>query len=222
MTVDSFAEFKLSITKALADQLAEALDPLVPSPLTAENLDRLEDRPGVYVLFLDGRRVYVGKTAKGLPGRLGQHLRKISGRVGLSLHRMSFICVYVDKDMDSVAPERMLIAKYVPLGGVPWNNNGFGNKDPGRKRDHSLVKINHFDAEYPIDLNTSVTPPSGTQSVSAALAMLKKASPFNLRYDTSDRGKVITAMSEITISSTVTKFREVIEATLSVLPVGWQ
>lgn len=222
MTLDSVAEFKLSITKALADQLAEALDPLTPSPLTSENLNQLEDRPGVYILFLDGRRVYVGKTAKELPARLRQHLRKVFGRSGLSLDRVSFVCVYVDRDMDSVAPERMLIAKYSPLGGVPWNNNGFGNKDPGRKRDNSLVKVNHFDAEYPINLDTPVIPSSARVSVSATLAALKKTLPFTLRYETSAQGKSITNASDVTIPSTATTCRQVIKEILRALPTGWQ
>ncbi|SNQ51967.1 conserved hypothetical protein [Frankia canadensis] len=222
MTLGSVAEFKLSITKALADQLAEALDPLEPCPLKSENLNQLQDRPGVYVLFLDDSRVYVGKTAKALPERLSQHLKKISGRSKLSLDRMGFVCVYVDKDMDSIAPERMLIARYTSAGDVPWNNNGFGNKDPGRRRDHSLVKINHFDADYPINLDIPALLLNTRTSVSTTLATLKKMLPFNFRYDTGNKGKSIMKSSYVTIPSTATTFRSVIEEVIQALPAGWQ
>ncbi|MEU9831685.1 GIY-YIG nuclease family protein [Streptosporangium sp. NPDC048047] len=231
MSLNSVAEFKLSITKALADQLAETLDPLTPSPLSPEILAKVEGRPGVYMLFLDGRRVYVGKTAKTLPARLKQHWRKISGRTGISVDHMSFVCVYVDRDMDSVAPEKMLISKYAARGGVPWNNNGFGNKDPGAKRDHSLVKINHFDADYPIDLDTRIEYPIDPKiqikpltqpTVSAVLKSLKKALPFNLRYDTSGQGKAIMNAHSVTIPPTATTFREIIQIILEALPSGWQ
>ncbi|MCK9924845.1 hypothetical protein MXD61_23755 [Frankia sp. AgPm24] len=222
MTPDSVAEFTLSITKALADQLAEALDSLAPCPLTSRNLDDLEERPGVYVLFLDGRRVYVGKAEKALPGRLEQHLRKVSGRSGLSLDRMGFVCVYVDKDMDSIAPERMLIARYGSRGGVPWNSNGFGNKDPGRRRDHSLVKINHFDVEYSIDLETPVILSAAEVPVWTALRDLKKTLPFIFRYDTSTQGKAIMKAASVAVSPAATTFRAVIEEIMRVLPAGWQ
>ncbi|MEU8270466.1 GIY-YIG nuclease family protein [Sphaerisporangium sp. NPDC049002] len=222
MAPDSVAEFKLSITKALADQLAETLDPLTPAPLSLEILAEVENRPGVYMLFLDGRRVYVGKTAKALPVRLKQHHRKISGRSGISVDHMSFVCVYVDRDMDSVAPEKMLISKYAARGGVPWNNNGFGNKDPGAKRDHSLVKINHFDAEYPICLDIHIELPSQPATVSATLKSLKRALPFNLRYDTSNQGKAVMDAHSVTVPPTATTFREIIEVILEALPIGWQ
>jgi len=218
MALDSVAEFKLSITKALADQLAEALDPLTPSALTSPNIEDLDKRPGVYILFLDDRRVYVGKTANALPKRLSQHLKKISGRSRLHVDRVSFVCVYVDKDMDSVAPERMLIARYSSGGGVPWNKNGFGNKDPGRNRDTSLVKINHFDAEYPINLDAPALLPETKISVSTALTTLKSMSFFNFRYDKSLGAKPY----QVAIPSTATTFREVIEEILSALPAGWQ
>ncbi len=216
------AEFKLSITKALADQLAEALEPLAPALLTSENLGEVEGRPGVYLLFLDGERVYVGKTADKLPARLRQHLRKISGRSGLPLERLCFTCVYVDKDMDSVAPERMLIAKYSSLGGVPWNNNGFGNKDPGRERDNSVIKINHFDAAYPINLETGVELPERRISVAEALDALKASLPFVLRFDKRAAARTVMRDHDVLVPSTARSFRDAIEAVLGALPSGWQ
>ena len=79
----SSAEFRLSITRALEDQLAAALKTLSPDPLTAEGLGELEARGGVYQLYHRGTFVYVGKAEQSLPGRLGDHLRKISGRMNI-------------------------------------------------------------------------------------------------------------------------------------------
>lgn len=60
-------DFTLSITKALGDQLAAALDGLDRAPLTEPNIARLKEKPGVYQLYLNGEFVYVGKADKSLP-----------------------------------------------------------------------------------------------------------------------------------------------------------
>ncbi|MFN2495899.1 MAG: GIY-YIG nuclease family protein, partial [Pseudonocardiaceae bacterium] len=106
------ADFKLSITQALADQLAERLEPLRPAPLIEDSLERVESRPGVYELFLGEQRVYVGKASTSLPFRLRKHARKLSGRTGSLLEKVSFVCLYVDEDLEAAAPETLLIKKY--------------------------------------------------------------------------------------------------------------
>ncbi|MEU3740139.1 GIY-YIG nuclease family protein [Streptomyces sp. NPDC032198] len=185
------AEFRLSITQALKDQLAEALRGLQPTPLTKLALEQLERRGGIYQLYLDGKFVYVGKADKNLPGRIAKHRRKISGRIGISLSRMSFTCLYVDEDFPAVAPERLLIAKYREQGEIPWNTNGFGNNDPGRRRDDTINPANHFDVCYPVDLERiaeGVTP--GEISLRKLLADLKKCLPYNFRYAVTSLGEM--------------------------------
>ena len=46
--VGNAAEFKLSITRALTDQLEEALNELTPEPLTLPALNALKSRSGIY------------------------------------------------------------------------------------------------------------------------------------------------------------------------------
>ncbi len=133
--VGNAAEFKLSITRALTEQLEEALGKLTPEPLTLTALDALKPRSGVYQLFHNGALVYIGKDAKSLPRRLAQHRRKVSGRTGIDVADMSFTFLYVDEDMDAVAPETQLIKRSKAVGVAQWNANGFGNKDPGGSRD---------------------------------------------------------------------------------------
>lgn len=179
------SDFRLSITKALGDQLAAALATLVAIPLTAENLiDGVDERPGVYQLYLDGEFVYVGKADKSLRDRLGQHLRKIAGRREIPLTRVTFSCLYVAEDFSALAPEQLLISHYKGKGGVPWNNNGFGNKDPGRQRDTTVLKEKHFDVEFPINLDVPVPGlEAGPTTVGTFLRELKSGLPFVFRYE---------------------------------------
>ncbi|MDW5328677.1 GIY-YIG nuclease family protein [Plantactinospora sp. KLBMP9567] len=184
-------EFKLSITKALADQLSAALQKLTPKSLTGEALDALPKGPGIYQLYVDDQRVYVGKASKSLPARLRKHHKKLSGRPIAG--GVSFVCLYLDEDLEASAPEKMLLGKYEgkyerTAGEQPeklqWNNNGFGNNDPGRRRDGSAVEANHFDALYPVNLDLLVnwlTP--GPRTVAKVLAELKRGLPYNLRFE---------------------------------------
>lgn len=183
------ADFRLSVTAALRDQLVAALDSLDPIGLIEPAIDDLERRGGVYQLFEDGVLVYVGKSARDLPGRLEQHRVKIDGRVGDLIDRVTFRCAYVDEDLDAVAPETLLISRYRGHGLAAWNANGFGNKDPGQNRDRSIVKATHFDRLHPIDLDKPVTvrPQPVPLTLAAVMSAIKTALPYNLRFGTDTR-----------------------------------
>jgi Uri superfamily endonuclease len=177
------AEFRLSITRALGDQLATALDELTPAPLNPLNLSAISPRPGVYQLYEDGRFVYVGKADNSLPSRLMEHLTKISGR--LHVGHMTFTCIYVEEDLHAVAPEKLLIARYKGEGQAPWNNNGFGNNDPGKERDTTdfSKKPHHFDVMHPANLDwvcETITP--GRYTAAHLLKRLKESLPYVFRY----------------------------------------
>lgn len=216
------ADFKLSITQALADQLAERLQPLRPAPLSENSLQQVENRPGVYELLLADQRVYVGKASKSLPARLRNHARKLSGRTGLSLASVSFICLYVDEDLEAAAPETLLIKKYRDVGGAPWNTNGFGNKDPGRRRDTSEIAADHFDALYPINLNATVELASGAWRVDELLAEVKRKLPYNLRYERTNAAARHHYQASLHVESPAPSARRLAELVLTALPVGWQ
>jgi hypothetical protein len=216
------ADFKLSITQALADQLAERLQPLRSAPLSENSLEHVANRPGVYELFLADQRVYVGKASKSLPARLRNHARKLSGRTGLSLANVRFVCLYVDEDLEAAAPETLLIKKYRDAGGSPWNTNGFGNKDPGRRRDTSEIAANHFDALYPINLNATVELTPGTWRVEELLAEVKKKLPYNLRYERISIAARHNYQVSLHVESSAPSTRQLAELILTALPVGWQ
>ncbi|MFI6334805.1 Eco29kI family restriction endonuclease [Streptomyces sp. NPDC050535] len=180
------AEFKLSITKALGDQLALALETLTPIPLTPDALGALDASPGVYQLYLGGALVYVGKADRSLPQRLEKHLRKLSSRSGMDIADVTFSCLYVEEDFSAVAPERLLISRHKGLGEVPWNYNGFGNNDPGKRRDRTLVEGDHFDRLFPIDLDWTLPGiPQGRSSLAQLLVWTKGALPYLFRYQDS-------------------------------------
>ncbi|MFY7064675.1 Eco29kI family restriction endonuclease [Nocardiopsis changdeensis] len=177
------AEFRLSITKALKDQLAQSLAELEPSPLSMERLNELDKRGGIYQLYHNEHFVYVGKADKNLPQRIKIHLKKISGRKNISIDEMKFTCLYVDEDFPAVAPEKLLIAKYRERGEIPWNTNGFGNNDPGRQRDGTIIPANHFDVLHPINLELPVQGIGpGKLPLRKLLAEFKKQLPYNFRY----------------------------------------
>lgn len=195
---DHFSDqFRLSITEALSKQLYAALSRLEPAPLTQANLDALAPQAeklglpsmaGVYQLFRqepgkERQLAYVGKADEPLPKRLGNHLYKLSGREKISIEEMSFKCLFVEEDLSSVSPEKMLIKEHLKTGEVIWNNRGFGNNDTGRNRDRTKIKNTHFDLGFPIDLSRKVLGISpGVQSMHSVLWEIKRGIPFLFRF----------------------------------------
>ncbi|MBF6095719.1 GIY-YIG nuclease family protein [Nocardia cyriacigeorgica] len=213
-------DFRLSITKALGDQLADALAALVAIPLTEENLNAgVDERPGVYQLYLDGEFVYVGKADKSLRDRLSQHLRKISGRRDIDLTRVTFSCLYVAEDFSALAPEQLLISHYKGKGGVPWNHNGFGNKDPGRQRDTTTLKDGHFDVKFPIDLDVPVLGlRTGKVTLDSFLKTLKSGLPYVFRYAVPPRSK----LESLDVARADLTAHEAFRLVSATLPPSWQ
>ncbi|MFI8258302.1 Eco29kI family restriction endonuclease [Streptomyces filamentosus] len=212
-------DFTLSITKALGDQLAAALDGLDRAPLAEENIASLKEKPGVYQLYLNGDFVYVGKADKSLPARLRNHLRKISGRRNISLDEMAFSCLYVAEDFSALAPEQLLISHHKGMGNIPWNNNGFGNKDPGRQRDSTVLKQNHFDVVFPIDLDRPIEGLSpGETTLHELLETIKADLPYNFRYGKSAEFKA----RSVNVPSAEMTADEVFQLVSAEIPAKWQ
>lgn len=182
------ARFSLSVTRALSDQMSAALTELTPARLTAAALADLSEYPGVYQLYHRGELVYVGKADQSLPQRLERHLNKLGGRLNIELADVTFTCLYVDEDLDALAPEKMLIDRFRAQGRVRWNFNGFGNNDPGQQRDTTLYKDDHFDMLYPADLDVRVRGvDAGIQVVSELVVQMKAALPYVFR--TAEKGR---------------------------------
>ncbi|MFE6859009.1 GIY-YIG nuclease family protein [Nocardia sp. NPDC057668] len=218
------AEFKLSITRALADQLGEKLNRLRPAFLNQTNLDQIEDRPGIYQLYLNGDLVYVGKASQNLRDRLGNHLTKLSGRTNLGIEEIGYVCLYVDEDLEAAAPEKLLINTYRANGKAPWNTMGFGNKDPGRNRDDTRVKAKHFDARYPIDIDRKIEGiAAGSQPLSLALKSAKTDLPYTFRYESRDQSlKKQLNGTAVVIPPYPLTAADFMQLAIQALPGGWQ
>lgn len=218
-------DFRLSITEALKEQLAAAIATCTPTPLLPESLERLRPSGGVYELYLDGVRVYVGKADRDLPARLTNHYWKIRGRLNISVSAVSFVCAYVLEDLAATAPEELLIKKYAGSAGL-WNTNGFGNKDPGRQRDTSRVKPSHFDAKYPINLAWPCAIPPGGYTAGRLVELMKAELPYNLRYERPSSG--LTEQHEdmsstiVRVGEPITTVADLFSTLCAALPTGWQ
>lgn len=212
-------DFTLSITKALGDQLADALDGLDRAPLREDSIGELKEKAGVYQLYLNGEFVYVGKADKSLPSRLRNHLRKISGRRNISLDEMTFSCLYVAEDFSALAPEQLLISHHKGMGNIPWNNNGFGNKDPGRQRDSTVLKQNHFDVMFPIDLDRCVDGLApGEIRIHDLLEKVKAGLPYNFRFGKSAQY----TRQSVQVSAVRMTADEVFRLISAEIPDSWQ
>ncbi|MFX4294900.1 GIY-YIG nuclease family protein [Streptomyces bohaiensis] len=212
-------DFRLSITRALGDQLAQALTHLGRAPLAEQYLASLDERPGVYRLYLHGDFVYVGKADESPPGRLANHLQKLSGRRNIDLRDVTFSCLYIDEDFSALAPEWLLISHHKAVGSIPWNNNRFGKKDPGRQRDRTILKKNHFDVVFPIGLDRPVEGLElGQIALSAFLRALKNGLPYNFRYAEPPRSK----STFLTVPQAGLSADEAFQMVSETLPEAWQ
>lgn len=219
------AEFKLSITKALGDQLAGSIGQLTPAPLGEAEIRALRPDQGVYQLYHQDRLVYIGKADEPLPTRLGQHRRKIAGRRSIELADMTFTALYVEEDLSAVAPETLLINRHRARGELPWNFGGFGRNDPGRERDTTRLKQTDFDARYPIRLDWPCDVLGGDHVVIDLLRALKTHLPYVFRYqdarlaNANQPAEYRQAEVHVAAESTADEvFRAIAEA----LPADWQ
>lgn len=216
--------FTFDLTGALAEQLDSALPDLTPDPLTTVQLQRVDTSPGIYQLYLRGDLVYVGKADINLRGRLGDHHRKISGRLNIDIADMSFTGLYLEGTWIPVGPEQMLIKRREQQGARPlWNFNGFGNNDPGKERDTTVFDHNHFDSIYPANLQHVVEGLlRGNYPTNELLPAVKKGLPYVFRYENQWAKHPDYLTSRVDIRRDAPTAVQVFESLVSALPPGWQ
>lgn len=216
----SAVEFDFDLARALADQLEEAFDQVGPSPLTSAALLNVERRKGVYIVFLDGRAMYVGK-ANDLRVRLKQHMLKISGRKGLSLSYANFKCAYLHKNWAPIGTEEILIDRYQRKGEAEWNGSSFGSKDYGKNRDTTNQPPDKFDSQYPIDLEYLCENISaGSYNLGDLLQLMKSAVPYLFRFSlTGASQKNVDKISTLVPKDSL-PFKELLKIVQSTLPSG--
>ena len=227
-----YAELEFDLPGALLLAMLHKLEDITPAMLTADNAGKVPNEQGIYLLYHQPsgsdvlKLVYIGKTDSdaGLKSRLSRHARKLSGRHGLYPGQVFFraLRLYVFTAMDL---EFQLIRHYGGVAQVPWNNSGFGSNDPGKERDTTAYKAAHFDAQFPIDIDSAfVDFIVGSHKVSAVIGALKAAVPYVIRYERPTQGRLAfhpdfdAAMVELGSHLTT---RQALGACMKVLPKGW-
>ena len=221
-----FVEFEFNLPDALLASLINVFDKMSGAPLTPENVQKIPEAQGVYMLLMRGQIVYIGKTdaEAGLRRRLDRHAWTIQHRAGLTVAEVAFKAVRIFV-FTAIDLETQLIRHYAP---VPWNNSGFGSNDPGRNRDQTDLKPEGFDAQFPVDLDHPVHMEIAAGMTAAqALANLRSVLPYTLRVQSAKRGSKaphpdiagsVIAMPPAPPLTT----RQVVESIVRALPEGWQ
>ncbi len=224
-----YVDFEFDLPGALLSNLVRVLDGLLPATLAPDFLACVPEAQGVYQLFLDARLTYIGKTDAdaGLRSRLQRHYSKVQHRVSLDPSRISFkaIRIYVFTAVDL---EAQLINHYGGYPAVPWNGSGFGSNDPGRERDTTTYRDNHFDAQFPIDIERQLileAPRSATAA--SVLAALKDRLPYVFRFQNAgnrSRRPHVDLDQTIVIGNVAgpVTTRSLIRMVVAQLPPGWQ
>lgn len=227
-----YVEFEFDLPEALLAKLVTVLDDVEPAPLLPDVVREVPEEQGVYQLFLrrQGKLeiVYIGKTdaESGLRDRLSRHAIKILNRVGLDPADVLFkaVRVYVFTAVDL---ETQLIAHYGGVARVNWNGSGFGSNDPGKERDTTTYKPDHFDTQFPIDMSKPIEfalPERG--SAALILKTLKRGLTYLLRFETSSRGSRLGHAdfenTPVMIDPAKPKTAEsIIAQVVAHLPAGW-
>lgn len=183
-----FDLFALDMQRVLNDEIVEVFDGLEPVPLSPESLGLLAEhessnpnsKKGLYILHHRGEAVYVGKAEDSIRVRLEDHRLKLASRQNITVADISFRCLYLDKNWSALTHEKPLIERFA----YRWNATGFGNHDPGRNRDRTELKENHFDRLHPINENLMLEFDAGERTVATALNEIKSQLPFLLRFQT--------------------------------------
>lgn len=167
----------------ISRQVMSLLQARPSNPLSLNVLADMREGGGFYQLSrVRGSAeevVYLGTADRSLSSRLRHQWRKVSGRRNLSPDEMRFRHLYFDGDAAALLRPVLPGEDQVPS----WNQNGFGNRDPGRARDLSALRYNHFDLLYPIDLSCLVGLTSGLRKLSLVLKEAVNELPFAFRVD---------------------------------------
>lgn len=228
MPARPYAQFDFDLGKAVIEQLLSHFDSLVIGRLKSSMLGDMRDEPGVYQLFLENRLVYVGKADRNVRKRLGEHLWKLSGRLNLNADALGFKALYIHRNWAPSVHESILIEEYRRRGQSEWNASGFGNNDPGRRRDHTVTETGHFDSRFPIDPDYSPDDVSaGHHNTLELLLLLKRQLPYIFRFETKYRKNYRKGSPKynslgVVISRDGMTARRLLQQVIDALPEGWQ
>ena len=217
-----YEDFEFDLPGALLANLIKILDKISAVALRTDVVSAIPDVQGVYLLLLDNRPVYVGKTdaGAGLNSRLTRHSRKILNRQNLDPNRVTFkavrIYVFTATDLESD-----LIRYYSDGSGLAWNGSGFGSNDPGRDRDTTKNKPENFDYQYPIDIDRQFNTDFAGGLASRVLSELRQNLTYIVRAQNRARHADMTSTFISPLPAPFTA-RQAIRHIIEGLPPGWQ
>lgn len=138
--------FVFDVDKAYADQVVAALEASPAHPIAEPDAPRAI---GVYALYRgETIPVYVGVATGqgGLASRLRDHLRKVSGRVGIAPDEITCRFLVIRQSWEAARAENALIERYKPeWNGIP----GFSMHVPGAGRPGKAGYVNEWDRRFP-------------------------------------------------------------------------
>lgn len=229
MTLPGYSELELDLPAALLEALLSRLESIPAAKLLIANVGRLPEAQGVYTLHLKPKAppIYIGKTDSeaGLRHRLSRHSKKLLCRHNITQEQVYFravrLFVFTAMDLEST-----LIQHYGGVKNVAWNNSGFGSNDPGKERDTTKFKNNHFDTLYPIDIDYEIDfGEEKNATVAEHLSKLKSLLPYNFRFERPNPNSK-NSFHEDFLAVAVPLQRQntprrVIETCMAALPAGW-
>lgn len=228
-----FVELELDLIPALRREILSAVQEISMQPLLPTNATLVPDAQGVYFLYLKPRHdgtdtpAYIGKTdsRSGLKDRLERHAVKILGRRNISQGDVYFRAVrlFVFSALDI---ESDLIETFGGVQKIDWNHSGFGSNDPGKERDTTTYKADHFDTRFPIDTDAHFFDmPSGPILVSEAMQYLKGKLPYNMRFQRPNPSSSRSFHSDFVNTQLALRpglsVSEIVKNCVLALPKGW-
>lgn len=219
---DGWRFYSFHFLDTVSQQLVDKLDEIKPLTLTRETLKELaafqdskHAKQGIYVLYLEGAPVYLGK-AENVEERLSQHLNKLSGRNNIDLAVVGFKALLLDRSMSTAANETTLIAFFSKSHKGLWNKRGFGPKDPGKNRD--TTRPGYFDQNFPIRTDYPVPDVLDEMTIDALFKIMKAALPYVFRYQ---RLPAAIANVQLDLTGVPREAAALLRRALLSFPAGW-
>lgn len=208
--------FRFEVGPAILAQLLEKLRTLEIRPL-ADGMNA--PHPGFYQLFLDGQPVYIGKTSRTVGERLGEHVKKLRGRV--PPERIGCRFAYVEDPSLVDMAEGALIKFFDARGEAEWNRSGFGSKTTGYGR--AGTRGADWDTEFPPDLNWPLQAGSNYPiTLDALIRMIARRAPIPFSIPRTHRTAFNAAHTgTLNVAEETQTFRQWAELVERHLAAGW-
>lgn len=211
--------FRFELGPAILAQLLEKLREIPLTPI----LDALDAKyPGFYHIHFRGQPKYIGQSIRPIGARLREHVKKLSGRRGLSLDDVGVRYVYVEDPSLVSVSEATLINFFTEHGLAEWNHSGYGGKAPGYGRGRQ--KRSSWSEEFPPDLRIGV--PAGSDkpiTLYDLVYQVARSAPLTLSIPTAFRGRFKEDHpTPLEVPKNILPFEDWVECILQKLEPGWR